>query len=269
MSERLAQKEISSILKTVSKQQEMQSISHAIEFLNITEIDTDILSENGCCQIQPTPSLSNESSEFSNQQEHKIKSARDRIITIGDVKTTVTTRGLKNRSPDEFGIFEETPGDFHALAYVMECIAKIFGPGGFYYIARHILGRLKVTPTSFENMFKEENYERNYEALINFYWGLGLALVKKQFLPAKEMILVYKEKNEVNVLILGCFKDWIQDQSKNDKVFAFFSTFVTEYGLLLQIYQEVVRHGNGKIREACWMKLLCLFASLNKKKLQR
>ena len=271
MSERLQQKEISSILKTVFKQQEMQSISHAIEFLSITEIDTDILSENGCGhdQIQLTPSLSNESSEFSNQQEHKIKSARDRIITVGDVKTTVTTRGLKNRSPDEFGVFEETPGDFHALAYVMECLAKIFGPGGFYYIARHILGRLKVTPTSFENMFKEENYERNYEALIKFYWGLGLALVKKfeqsKFFPAKEMILVYKEKNEVNALILGCFKDWIQDQSKNDKTFAFFSTFVTEYGLLLQIHQEAVRHGNGKIREACWMKLLCLFASLNKK----
>ena len=57
----------------------------------------------------------------------------------------------------------------------MECLAKIFGTGGFYYIIRQILGLLKVTPNSFENMFKEENYE----SLIDFYWGLGLALVKK------------------------------------------------------------------------------------------
>lgn len=137
MSERLQLKEISSILKEVSKQQEMQSISHATEFLSITENDTGILSENGCGQVQPTSSSSDESSEISNQQEYKIKSARDRIITIGDVKTTVSTLGLKNRSPDEFGIFEETLGDFYALAYVMECLAKIFGPGGFYYVARH------------------------------------------------------------------------------------------------------------------------------------
>ena len=142
--------------------------------LSIIEIDTDILSEN-----DTTSSLSNEPSEINDQQEHKIKSACDKIITIGDVKTTVTTRGLKKRSPEEFGIFEETPGDFHALAYVMECLAKLFGPGGFYYIAHHILGRLKVTPASFECMFKDQNYERNYEALITFYWGLGLALVTK------------------------------------------------------------------------------------------
>ena len=101
----------------------MQSISHASEFISITEIDT-ISSENGCGEIQPT-SLSNEPSKISNQQEHKIKSACDRILTIGDVKTTITIRGLKNHSPDKFGIFEETPGDFYALAYFRECLAKI------------------------------------------------------------------------------------------------------------------------------------------------
>ena len=54
--------------------------------LSIIEIDTDILSEN-----DTTSSLSNEPSEIYDQQEHKIKSACDKIITIGDVKTTVTT----------------------------------------------------------------------------------------------------------------------------------------------------------------------------------
>lgn len=137
------------------------------------------------------------------------------------------------------------------------------------YLGQEASTMLLVTPTSFENMFKEENYERNYEAFTTFYWGLGLALVKKfeqfKFFPAKEIILAHKEKNKVNALILGCFKDWTQEQGKNDQTFAFFSTVITEYGMLLQIHQEAVRHGNGKIRDACWMKLLCLFSSLNKK----
>ena len=77
----------------------MQGISHAIEFLGVTETDSDILLEHGAGQIQHMPSLSNKSSKFSNQQERKIRSAHDRNITVGDVKTTVTTRGLKNRSP--------------------------------------------------------------------------------------------------------------------------------------------------------------------------
>ena len=64
--------------------------------------------------------------------------------------------------------------------------------------------------------------------------------------------------------MLACFKDWISDRSRNDEIFAFFSSFITEYGLLLQIYQEPICHGNGKIREDCWMKL-CLFPPLNKK----
>ena len=117
---------------------------------------------------------------MSDSDESKTSSnAQNKIITVGDVKTTVTTRVLKNRSPDEFGSFEETPGDFHAIAYVMECLAKIFGTAGFYYPARQVLGCLKVTPNSFENMFKEENYERNYEALVDLYWGVGLATVKQ------------------------------------------------------------------------------------------
>ena len=107
------------------------------------------------------------------------------------------------------------------------------------------------------------------KVLITVYWGIGLALVTKfkqsKFFPTEELILMHKEKNEMNKVILGCFRNWIQEQSKNDQTFAFFSTFVTEYGLLLQIHQEAVRHGNGKIREACWMKLVFLFSSLNEK----
>ena len=39
---------------------------------------------------------------------------------MGDVKTTTTTPGLRNRCPDEFGSFSETPRDFPTIGYCME-----------------------------------------------------------------------------------------------------------------------------------------------------
>ncbi len=240
--EKLQHSELMAILTNVYQQDEMQSIAHAMEFLNTEEHGCGLV-ENDCETVEPSCSGQTEPSLSDSDESKTSSNARDKMITVGDVKTTVTTRGLKNRSPDEFGSFEETPGDFHAIAYVMECLAKIFGTAGFYYTARQVLGRLKVTPNSFENMFKEENYERNCEALVDFYWGVGLAMVKQFeqsiFFPDREDLDKYDSENGyANILILARFKEWILDQSSRDKTFEFFSSFVTEYGLLLQIYQE-------------------------------
>ena len=101
------------------------------------------------------------------------------VITVGDVKTTMNIRGVRNRSPDEFGSFTEAPGDFHTQGYIMQCIAKIMGPGGFYYVARQVLGRIKVTPNSFESIFKEGNFQRNFDTITDFYWGIMIACVKE------------------------------------------------------------------------------------------
>ena len=150
--EKLQHSELMAILTNVYQQHEMQSLAHAIKFLNTEEHDCGLV-ENDYETVESS-CLGQTEASLSDSDESKTSSnARDKIITVGDVKTTVTTRGLKNRSPDEFGIFEETPGDFHAVAYVMEYLAKIFGTG-FYYTSRHrqVLGRLKVKPNSFENM---------------------------------------------------------------------------------------------------------------------
>ena len=47
-----------------------------------------------------------------------VKKMRERVITVGNVKTTMIIRGVRNRSPDEFGAFSETPGDFHTQGYI-------------------------------------------------------------------------------------------------------------------------------------------------------
>ena len=54
----------------------------------------------------------------------------------------------------------------------MECLSRIRGSGGFFYTIRQVLGRLKVTPTSFIEIFKVGNYERNVDALNDYFWGL-------------------------------------------------------------------------------------------------
>ena len=135
------------------------------ELLGVLETSNTICSEIETCQDEKVPT---------SEKIVQVTSGRNTVISIGDVKTTVTTRGLKNRCPDEFGKFSETPGDFHCIAYCMESIAALYGPGGFYYIASHVLKRLKVTPESFQHAFKEENYERNFEFLKDMFFGLSL-----------------------------------------------------------------------------------------------
>ena len=97
------------------------------------------------------------------KKEEEIRSTFN--LTVGDAKSTSTLRGVRNRAPDEFGCFRDVPGDFHTQGYVMECLARISGPGGFYYVMRQLLGRLKITPKSFVDIFKEGNYEPNMDAL--------------------------------------------------------------------------------------------------------
>lgn len=70
---------------------------------------------------------------------------------------------------------------------------------------------------------------------------------------------------DYNKLLLNRFKDWASENSARDKTFQYFSDFVLEFGPLLLIYQGSIRNGQGIVREACWMKLLPIFAVLNKK----
>ena len=100
----------------------------------------------------------NHNSEIGNPNQETNKSvrnlvgARDRVIAVGDVKSTTTTRGLRNRCPDEFGSFSETPGDFHTIGYCMEIISRLYGSGGFFYVIRHILNRCKITTEAFDTL---------------------------------------------------------------------------------------------------------------------
>ncbi|CAB3977430.1 Hypothetical predicted protein [Paramuricea clavata] len=191
-------------------------------------------------------------------------------LTVGDAKSTSTLRGVRNRAPDEFGSFKEIPGDFHTQAYVMECLSRISGPGGFFYTIRQVLGRLKVTPKSFVDIFKEGNYERNMDALNNYFWGLCFAavisFVSSDSFPDNETLSEIQSRcGNVNDVLLEKFKVYLEDVSQSDNVAAYHSNFIKTYGPLLLAFHESVRYGNAKTREACWLSSLVLFCALNKK----
>ena len=212
-----------------------------------------------------------DNSNKSNKTESNLVGARDRVIAVGDVKTTTTTRGLRNRCPDEFGQFCETPGDFHTIGYCMDSISRLYGSGGFFYVIRHILNRSKITTEAFDKIFKEEHYERCFESINDFFWGLALAMVKSfedsVYFPDANLLKQWdtQKGGYFSKLLLNRFQDWASENSKNDKTFQFFSDFVLEFGPLLLIYQSAIRNGQGIVREACWMKLLPIFTVLNKK----
>ena len=185
-------------------------------------------------------------------------------LTVGDAKSTSTLRGVRNRAPDEFGSFKEVPGDFHTQAYVMECLSRISGPGGFFYTIRQVLGRLKVTPKSFVDIFKEGNYERNMDALNDYFWGLCFAavisFVSSDLFPDNETLSEIQSRcGNVNDVLLEKFKVYLEDVSQSDNVAAYHSNFITTYGPLLLAFHESVRYGNAKTREACWLSSLVLF----------
>ena len=242
-------------------------IEHIQEKNTITASVFELLDEH----VDTAEQLSEQANTSSNAEDTTAakRPLRDHVITVGDVKTTMTIRGVRNRSPDEFGSFTEAPGDFHTQGYIMQCIARIMGPGGFYYVARQVLNRLKVTPKSFEDIFNHGNFQRNFNAIEDFFWGVMVACVKEfqssAFFPPSYIIEDYKKKDqEYSKFVLKCFKDWL-DYNKTDSTFEYFYLFLTKFGPLLYKLRQAVRMGNGKAREACWIELTPIFAAFNKK----
>ena len=117
---------------------------------------------------------------------------RKYCITVGDNKSTSNVRSTVRRAPQEYGCFTASPGGFNTTVYIMECVARQIRPGGFYHVIRMLLNRVKVTPSSFKDIFKQDNFQRNFDALNDYYWGTLIAVVKKfaesESFPPKSVI---------------------------------------------------------------------------------
>ena len=92
-----------------------------------------------------------------------------------------------------------------------ECIARIAGPGGFWHVVEKVLKRPTVNPTSFKMKFKDNNYNNNEEALLDYDDGLSIAMIKSfeksTFFPTtSEMEKCLRETESHNKILLEIFQ---------------------------------------------------------------
>jgi hypothetical protein len=74
------------------------------------------------------------------------------------------------------------------FGYINESIARISGPGGFWHVAEHVMKRPTVNLYLFKQKFKNNNYNNNDEALLDYDDGISIAMMKSfqesEFFPS-------------------------------------------------------------------------------------
>ena len=179
----------------------------------------------------------------------------------------MTVQGCANRCPDKYGCHTLGGGDFHARGYINESIARIAGHGGFWYVVETVMKRPTVNPNSFKLKFKDNNYNNNEEALLDYDDGLSIAMVKKfqnsAFFPTKEELDECLRKNCSHNILFEKFEQWVAAE-KADAVFEYHLDFVQELMPLPKWYKESVKNGNGVAIEGVWMLCPRLFCQVNK-----
>jgi len=104
--------------------------------------------------------------------------ARRVNITVGDQKNTATVLTCANRCPELYACHSPGGGDFHNKGYLNESIARIAGPGGFWHVTEQVMKRPTVNLASFKQKFKDNNYNNNEEALLDYDDGISIAMIK-------------------------------------------------------------------------------------------
>lgn len=189
-------------------------------------------------------------------------------INVGDQKNTANIQGCINRCPDVYSCHTPGGGDFHNRGYINECIARVSGTGGFWYVTKNIMKRPTVNPVSFKNKFKDNNYNNNEEALLDYDDGLSIAMLKKfqesDYFPSEsELENCLQETGCHNKILTEKFSKWLLVMNE-DVQFKYQSQVVNELMPITRWYKESVRYGNGLAVEGVWMMCPQLYASLNK-----
>ena len=173
--------------------------------------------------------------------------ARGLNINVGDQKNTVLIQGCSGRCPDVYGCHSPGGGDFHCRGYLNECIARSAGPGGFWHVVENILKRPTVNPSSFKSKFKDNNYNNNEEALLDYDDGLSIAMIKafensSSFPTAPELDKCLEETKCHNKVLLSKLKEWIKKQEEQDAVFRYHSQCINHLMPITRWYKESIRY---------------------------
>ena len=195
--------------------------------------------------------------------------SRSLNINVGDQKNTVTIQSCANKCPDLYACHTPGGGDFHNRAYLNESIARIAGQGGFWHVLENVMKRPTVNPTSFgKGKFKENNYNNNEEALLDYDDGLSVALIKtfqqSTFFPTPaELDDCFESTQSHNEILMKKLDEWMSHCSKSEQ-FVYHSQVINELVPITRWYKESIRNGNGIAIEGVWMLLPALYVAVGK-----
>ncbi|CAB3997120.1 Hypothetical predicted protein [Paramuricea clavata] len=128
--------------------------------------------------------------------------------------------------------------------------------------------RPTVNPKSFKSKFKENNYNNNEEALLDYDAGVSLAMIKiyqkSAFFPSSEQLSKCKKTTgNHNAILLQTFQEWT-DHVNKDKQAAYHLEIVNDLVPITKWYKESIRQGNGFSVEGVWMLCPALFCQVGK-----
>lgn len=131
--------------------------------------------------------------------------------------------------------------------------------------------RPTANATSFKKKFKDNNYNNNEEALIDYDDGVSTEMIKSfqepVHFPTRQELCECLQKNKChNEVLLRKLNEWIQEQSGiyKDKQFEYHSQVVNELMPITKWYKESVRFENGMAIEGVWMTLPALYIQVGK-----
>ena len=86
--------------------------------------------------------------------------------------------------------------------------------------------RPTVNPASFKSKFKDNNYNNNEEALLDYDAGVSIAMIKcfeksESFPTVQDIEKCLEERGSHNMLLLAKLKEWIKKNEEQDAVFRY------------------------------------------------
>lgn len=182
---------------------------------------------------------------------------------VGDVGTCKTNNAAMERSASYHWV-GLCPGDLHNKGYFCEAIFKVHGSSGFHYLWYEILRRKKITSAVFKKKkFQESNLTKIREAVRDACRSYAIAAALEfagshLFLSREE----FMQTENVNLLILSKFKEWLSQLSESDVAFRHRASAILFYGPLQSLYDAAISYGDGVAREVVYHLLVPVYAQL-------
>ena len=182
---------------------------------------------------------------------------------VGDVGTCKTNNAAMDRSASYHWV-GLCPGDLHNKGYFCEAIFKVHGSSAFHYLWYEILRRRKITSAVFKKKkFQKSSLTKIREAVRDacrsYAIAAALEFMGSHLFPSREEFM---QTENVNLLILSKFKEWLSQLSESDVAFRHRALAILFYGPLQSLYDAAISYGDGIALEVVYHLLVPVYAQL-------